>query len=136
MYIYLAGCVSHYDTPENWNKATTWRRTAAKTLIDNGYEVFDPTLNWHINLDYTSNSMVIQNEYYLKKSDLLLVNLADLDKSYGTIFEIITAHHLGIPVIAFGAVDIMFHPHITHCLNSTFIDLTEALEFITNAYCQ
>lgn len=136
MRIYLAGCTSYYDNPDNWHKAIDWRKKATAALLDSGNKVFDPTVNWHTNSDYDSNLMVIQNEYYLKNSDLLLVNLDDLDKSYGTIFEIITAHHLNIPIIAFGENYITTHPHINHCIDSIFLNLDNALNFIFNTYCQ
>lgn len=137
MLIYLAGCMSYYYDSNNPEKAEIWRNIAEEKLQYN-YDVFtfNPTLNYETNCKYNSVLMVQQNEYYLKKADLILVNLDDLDKSYGTIYELVYAHALCKPILAFGSAAIYSHPHLKHILKNCFKSLEEALEFIDTVYCQ
>ena len=134
MLIYLAGAISCYHKENNFKLAQEWRIKATNFLKDMDYSTFDPTINFQHNLIYLSSEAVKQNDCYLNKADLVLVNLADLDKSYGTIYEIITAHHLNKPVIAFGHNKIADHPHISSTITSINLDLNMALECISSIY--
>lgn len=137
MLIYLAGCMSYYYDSNNPEKAESWRNIAEEKLQYN-YDIFtfNPTLNYETNCKYNSDLMVQQNEYYLKKADLILVNLDDLDKSYGTIYELVYAHALEKPILAFGSTAIYGHPHLKHILQNCFQSLEEVLEFIDTVYYQ
>ena len=136
MLIYLEGCSSYYKKIDKWHLATDWRGKATNCLSDSGHKTFDPTIDWDRNLEFDGDLMVEQNEYYLKAADIILVNLNDLAKSYGSIFELVTAHVLGKPIIAFGNNKALNHPHIRHIVKHTFSTLDEALNFILLAYCQ
>lgn len=136
MLIYLAGCMSYYYENSEPQKAERWRDIAKERLKDIGISTFDPTLHYTTNSSYDSNLMVQQNEYYLKKTDIILVNLNDLDKSYGTIYELVYAHALEKPILAFGNSTICVHPHLKHILQKYFRSLEEVLNFINTVYCQ
>lgn len=136
MLIYLAGCMSYYYENSESQKAEHWRNIAKERLKDIEISTFDPTLHYKNNYLYDSDLMVQQNEYYLKKADIILVNLDDLDKSYGTIYELVYAHALGKPVLAFGNSTIWSHPHLKHILQKYFRSLEEVLDFINTVYCQ
>lgn len=136
MLIYLAGCMSYYYENSEPQKAEHWRDIAKERLKDIGISTFDPTLHYKANYLYDSDLMVQQNEYYLKKADIILVNLDDLDKSYGTIYELVYAHALGKPILAFGNSTILSHPHLKRALINRFRNLDEVLEFISTVYRQ
>lgn len=136
MLIYLAGCMSYYYENSEPQKAEHWRYIAKDRLKDIGISTFDPTLYYTTNYLYDSDLMVQQNEYYLKKTDIILVNLYDLDKSYGTIYELVYAHVLEKPILAFGSTNIYGHPHLKHILQNCFGTLDEVLDFISTVYCQ
>lgn len=136
MLIYLAGCMSYYYESSKPEKAEHWRDIAKEKLKDIGISTFDPTLHYKNNYSYNSDLMVQQNEYYLNKADLILVNLDDLDKSYGTIYEMVYAHALGKPILAFGGTIIYEHPHLKHILQNCFTSLEEVLKFINTVYYQ
>lgn len=110
MLIYLADYMSYYYENSESQKAEHWRNIAKERLKDIGISTFDPTLYYKNNYLYDSNLMVQQNEYYLEKADVILVNLNDLDKSYGTIYELVYAHALEKPILAFGRTIIYEHP--------------------------
>lgn len=136
MLIYLAGCMSyHYENSES-QKAEHWRYIATERLKDIEISTFDPTLHYKTNYLYDSDLMVQQNEYYLKKADIILVNLDDLDKSYGTIYELVYAHALEKPILAFGRTIIYEHSHLKHILQKCFGSLEGVLDFINTVYCQ
>lgn len=136
MLIYLAGCMSYYYENSESQKAENWRDIAKERLKDIGISIFDPTLHYKTNYLYDSDLMVQQNEYYLKKADIILVNLDDLDKSYGTIYELVYAHALGKLILAFGNSTILSHPHLKHVSINRFCNLDEVLDFISAVYCQ
>lgn len=136
MLIYLAGCMSYYYENSEPQKAEHWRDIAKERSKDIGISTFDPTLHYKANYLYDSDLMVQQNEYYLKKADIILVNLDDLDKSYGTIYELVYAHALEKPILAFGNSTIWSHPHLKHMIRNCFVSLGEVLEFIDTVYCQ
>lgn len=101
-----------------------------------GIKVFNPTISFDFN-DYMwgGEPFVDQNTYYLKTCDVILANLEDLDKSYGTIYELITAYHLRKPVVTFGECPIN-HPHIKATLGTNLKNVEEAIDFILDVYGQ
>lgn len=135
MLIYLAGAISIHDRNDEYHKATDWRKNAGSHLRLLGYEIFNPTVNFHVNLSsVSSESVVAQNKLYLKNSDLMLVNIADLKESPGTIWEIYMAKEWEIPVIAFGESGLAWSPHISTSLTEEFDTMGNAINHITNMY--
>lgn len=107
--IYLCGCISYYADTNQYHKATEWRRRLINQLLDDiadksesKWSWFDPTIGFEDNYKAINNKSVLQqNNFYLDKCDILVVNAADLDKSIGSIYEIIYFGLKGKPVIVF-----------------------------------
>lgn len=118
--IYLAGAIGCYK--ENPDKATKWRSVVRgeiteKTLYSNkeDWDVFNPTYYYNYwNPSHRTEKEIIRFEFnQLRQSDVVLVNLKDLEKSLGTSDEILFSYLHGIPVIGFyeDSDDISFvHP--------------------------
>ena len=123
--LYLSSCISYYYKNNEMYKATEWRRKLIKQLQ---YDIeikdnqcwlwFDPTHNFEENYHSVGSKTILsQNNFYLDRADILIVDLANLSKSPGTIYEIIYFGLKDKPVIAFNYDDMAKSPHI-----SNFID--------------
>ena len=119
--IYLAGNISYFHKTNQYYKATDWRSRLIDQLLDDiaincesKWNWFDPTLNFEDNVIAANNKTILQqNNYYLDKSDIMVVNLDKLEESPGTIYEIIYFGRKGKPVIAFGYSEWVKSPHIS-----------------------
>lgn len=135
--IYLAGCITYLENQGKLHEAIEWRKTAQERLEDSGFQVFNPMINYEMNKSYANYSpktVVHQNTHYLNKSDILLVNLNDLEHSPGTMFEMFYAYLHNKPIVAFGYTDIFFQPHINESITYHALDLEHALEHIFSMY--
>lgn len=140
MFIYLAGAMSYYDRINKFELATRWRDEIISRLqhiryenVD--YEIFNPCENYNINKTFDSNGVVYQNLTYLHKTDVLILNLQDIDKSPGTLFEIYYAFLNHIPVIAFGTSELYdVQPHVRASITMKFDDIDQIVEYIENMY--
>ena len=137
---YLCGAISEYNRLGKLDKAKEWRIKASNFFIENfkDVNVFDPSLNFEKNFTYNSRGVVLQNVKYLRESNLLLLNLEYLEKSPGTMFEIVWAWLNDVTCISFGELDnsLEFSPHVQECLTMCFDDLDKALEYIYDMYKQ
>jgi len=138
MLVYLCGAMSHWDRQDCFEKATDWREEAIKGFYsDSIIKWFNPCVNYFINKEYNSKGVVTQNLTYLKKSDIILLNLEELDKSPGSLFEIYYAYMNHIPVIAFGKNYLYGNqPHVTESISMHFDDMGVALDYIDNMFEQ
>lgn len=139
MLVYLAGCMSYYEATGQLEKAIEWRKVAQEKLEDLGYKVFNPMINYSRNRDfvkYDKKCVVDQNIVYLKKTDILLVNMEDIQHSPGTLFEIFYCYLNNIPVVAFNNVfsDYISKPHISESITFHAYTLENAIDFITSMY--
>ena len=140
MFIYLAGAMSYYDRINRFELATKWRKRIINRLqhtryITSDYEIFDPCVHYDINKTFNSNGVVYQNLVYLRKADILILNLDDIDKSFGTLFEIYYAFLNHIPVIAFGENDLYYtQPHIRASITMKCDNIDQVVEYIVNMY--
>lgn len=136
MLVYLAGCISYYNQFNQIEKAITWRQKATQYLIKKGFTVFDPTRNFNKNISsFFSPSLIVkQNMVYLAKASIILVNLNDLSKSPGTLFEIYYGYLHGKPIISFGYDSIVESPHVKVCLDVNYSSLEEALECVASYF--
>jgi len=139
MLIYLAGAMTAYDLDGCFEKATEWRGYVTNHF-DCNYSylhTFDPSINYSVNKEYNSKGVVNQNLTYLKKSDIILVNLDELDKSPGTLFEIYYAYLNNIPVVAFNSNYLYgIQPHITESITMKFKNMFEAIDYVGSMYSQ
>ncbi|MFC0903697.1 hypothetical protein ACFHWD_03210 [Clostridium sp. MT-14] len=137
MFIYLAGAMSYYDCIHQFELATRWRDEAVNKLKVCGYndrDIFNPCKNYNINKTFDSRGVVYQNIFYLSKASLIILNMKDLDKSPGTLFEICYAILYHIPVIAFGESKLYEQPHVHESITIKFATMDEVLKYIKNMY--
>lgn len=133
--IYLAGAMNHYRESNKYqDKAFKWRNDFTNKIYkqyDSELKVFDPTV--YPIKDYVYD-IVAQNYHFIKKMDIMVVNLEDIDKSLGTIWEMATAYNLGKPIITIGEHRWSEHPHMVGMTSFNASDIEEAAEFIIDAY--
>lgn len=134
MLVYLAGSITHYDNENELHKAIGWRINAQNYLAKININAFNPMINYHVNKYYNSKGVVSQNYHYLKQSDIMLLNVEYLEKSYGTLFEIFNFWADHKPVIAFGENTIINSPHIKEAITMVFPTLDNTLEYINDMY--
>ena len=139
MFIYLAGAMSYYDKINKFELATLWRKDITY-LIEcscnyNEREIFNPCTNYNINKTFNSRGVVYQNIFYLSKTSLIILNIQDLDKSPGTLFEIYYAFLNHIPVIAFGTSELYdMQPHVRASITIKFDNINQVVKYIKNMY--
>jgi len=136
MYIYEAGCITYYYKTEQKHKAHFWRSEFDIFASDNKIKTFNPAKTFAIeqNHSYNPRLCVDQNDYYINKCDICVVNLDDIMQSPGTIYELTKFKTLGKPVIAFG--DKTWSPHINSCISHHCKDLNEVVEVLINMFSQ
>lgn len=128
--IYLAGAISCYY-PDEMEKATKWREEVTKLLFP--IPVYNPTVEFEYNLKLTNEAIVKGNLMWLEKSDIILVNVADIEKSPGTIFELTYAYLNHKPVIAFGT-SFPSKPHILVTITQWCEDYFTAVKIIKGLF--
>lgn len=117
-FIYLAGNLTYFRNQGEKiynDRVSKWRNRMSDWLEDNNCDYFSPaeTFEKEQAHNYSSKSVVDQNKHFLNESDILIVDLSELDKSFGTIYEIVYAKEvLGIPILAFGQCDGFKYSHI------------------------
>lgn len=142
--LYFGGCMSYYHDNYEFHKATNWRIQLAQKLLNCNSELccrhfdwFDPTINFEDNVKTANDKTVVQqNNYYLDKTDILIANLEDLDKSPGTIYEIFYYGIQNKPIIAFGNSELIHSPHISECISVLVDDLDDVVEYLMAYYVQ
>ena len=142
--LYLAGCISYHYSNNEYHKATEWRIKLIQKLLDciadkcdSYYDWFDPTLNFEDNIKTANARTVVhQNNYYLDKCDILIINLEDLDKSPGTMYELFYYGIHNKPVIAFGYNKLIHSPHISECITVKLNNINDVIEYLDNYYYQ
>jgi len=141
--LFLSGCMSYYYNLDKPELAEQWRRDVENQIEDydflkNNFKVFNPCRNFHKNSTYKCKGVVYQNLFYLKKSDIILLNLNDIEKSPGTLFEIYYAFLNQKPVIAFNENDLYTNqqPHIYESITQKCRDLNESMEYLCDVYGQ
>lgn len=134
MLIYSAGAMTAYFRVGRFEEAEKWRIELKNKLKDLNIRIYDPTVNFFDNIEYNNKTIVHQNRYYLDKSDLVVVNLENILRSPGTLYEIYRADFLEIPVIAFG--NEANQPHIENSITQRFDTLDEVVEYIKILYLQ
>lgn len=142
--LYFGGCMSYYHQNNKYHKATEWRFDLIQKLLDCNSDIgsrffdwFDPTLNFEENVK-TANAKTIvhQNNHYLDKCDILIVNLAELNESPGSLYELFYYGIKGKPIIAFGNNKLIHSPHVSECITMLLDDLDDVLEYLKKYYIQ
>lgn len=134
MRIYLMGSITGWFRIGKLEEAIKWRRWFTKELSKYNIKTFDPTINFQINLKFPGNSIVAQNNIYLTKCDIGILNTEMILQSPGTIYEITTYKLQNKPVLAFG--EKVNQPHIDYCITDYFNTKEELLDHIIAMYGQ
>lgn len=138
--IYLAGAMSGLTFEES----NEWREYAKEKMIKlTSYYFSNPSLVCCINPNDYYNFQTIKHKsehevkefdlYKLKHSDLVLVNLENINTSIGTAMELQVAHDNNIPIVTFGDI-INVHPWITDTIWRTEDTLEDACKYIVNYF--
>ena len=132
-YIYLIGCMSYYHANNEFQKATEWRNWFINQLVPYNFRFFDPTINFKLNMDkYIGREIVVQNDYYLQKCDIGIINLQDLLKSPGSLYELFNFKFNNKPVIAFG--ELFAQPHVNSAIAAHFSTKEEIRDYLITMY--
>ena len=107
--IYLSGAMGCYDRYDSY--PYTWRANFERIIKsaeeDSDYyktfEIFDPTMyyDYHEPTHYTEKEIFRYEMRKVSESDVIVVNLKDIEKSVGTICEVVNAYNNNIPIIGF-----------------------------------
>lgn len=100
--VYLAGAMGCYKKDDNYPFA--WRESVRQWFESyTDFRCFSPCdyYNYTIQAQKTEKEIMKYEFHWLLKSDVVLVNLKDLDKSIGTSDEILYAYQHDIPIIGF-----------------------------------
>lgn len=136
--IYLAGAISWYVQNKSIGAANSWRDVAEHKFNGCGVQCFNPVMNVAATKDnFTSKhdkGVVAQNIHYLKKCDIVIVNIDHLSDSPGTIFEMVWAYIHNKPVIAFGEDKWGDQAHIKETITYKAASLDDAIDYIFDMY--
>ena len=138
MFIYTIGSLTYYYRTKQSEKGHIWREMLKQWASDNGVKVFDPASTYakESNHSYNPKLCVEQNNYYIDKCDIAVVNMDCLEESPGSIYELVRFKELGKPVIAFGKSKWDWSPHIQYCISHQCETLEEVIELLSNMFNQ
>lgn len=138
--VYLAGAMSGFHESGEYHKATEWRDYTRDCFAESNIRVFDPTHNSLRHFTYSTDlnrGVIHQNHAYLKKCDIVLVNLERLDDSVGSVWEISMAWADHKPVIGFGSCEKWeSRPHFQSLITASFGSVGDACDYIISMYNQ
>lgn len=136
MFIYEIGTLTYYHRNNEINKGLEWRNKLDVWALDNNILTFNPAKNFirEINHSYDPKLCVDQNDYYINKCDIAVVNMNDIEHSPGSIYELVRFRELKKPVIAFG--DKHWSPHINSCISHQCKTLDDVIELLCNMFEQ
>lgn len=128
--IYLAGaCACEPDGGRGWRKEFREKfNNATKEFV----HVIDPTqyFDYENPKKYQIDNKQIMTTllHYVKKSDIVVVNLDNSIHSCGTCMELMYAKELGIPVIGFGDSEV--YPWARECCWVVLDDVDSVIDYI------
>ena len=138
--IYIAGKMSGL----NHTNMMTWRACVVdklKTLAEiNGTncQIINPAefYNYHNNAHKTEREIMQFELNHVKQSDVVIVNLRDINQSIGTCIEVYEAFKNNIPVVAFGTDEEheVTHPWIKECISRHEETMEAACLYIADFY--
>lgn len=145
--IYLAGAMSCYSPNDEiykkWRKdVRDWFDSSFGYLSECSFTCIDPTEYFDIgqNLHKTEKEIMLFDLRKVKSSNLILVNLRDIEKSPGTIDEVFYAWMNNIPIIGFlesNEENIKVHPWLMEQIDRIEIgenSMKKAMLYIKDYY--
>jgi hypothetical protein len=143
LYIYEAGSLTKLSQINKFNMATEWRDKLDKWAIDNSILTFNPAKTFmQEQAHFISGGMAVkQNDLYLDKTNIMVVQMDYIDYSPGTIYELVTYKHQypWKPVIAFSLDENNLYnksPHIDSCITSYCDSIDEVINLLSLMFSQ
>lgn len=138
--IYLSGRMSgvpHDEMMYSRNKVASYLEFLIKTM-DADWKVANPAYFYNYkNNAHKSDKEIMQFELNLvKNSDVVLVNIKDINESIGSCIEVYEAYKNDIPVITYGEDEDwhVVHPWIKECVTRREKTYDEACGYIADFY--
>lgn len=137
MNIYSVGCLTYLDKTGELDHAIEWRTKLSNWCKDNNVKIFNPSETYlnQANHECSSDLIVKQNDYYLNKCDIAVVDLYNLKYSPGSIYELTRLKEMGKPVIAFGNY-LMSSPHVRVCIDDYVETIEDVMVLLSNLFHQ
>jgi nucleoside 2-deoxyribosyltransferase len=132
-YVFLSGPILNTE-----DGGKSWRRQVYKYVYDHEWrlKVFDPDEFFDYNWDnqYQKSDRQIREYYFhwIKKAEVVLVNLNGTDSSIGTGCEVTYANCYDVPVVGWGTKYV--YPWIRDMCTVVFDTLEEALGYLSAYY--
>jgi hypothetical protein len=142
LYIYEAGSLTYLYDNDIFKCATEWRDKLDTWAKDNGVYTFNPAKTFlkEKNHTYSGQMAVRQNDLYLDKTNIMVMQMDYLDYSPGTIYEIVSYKRLypWKPVISFSLISDLHHknPHIESCISEHCRGIDSVIELLSNMFGQ
>ena len=140
LLIYEAGKMSGLS----YTDMSEWRIELKDKLLTSAYlknvnaKVVNPVT--YYNFEYPSHKsekeIMLFDLNYVRKSDIVVVNISGLNSSIGTCIELYEAYSKNIPVLAFGSIEEyqILHPWVKECITRVDWNMSELVEYITDFY--
>lgn len=137
MFIYLAGSLTYNYKNNQFELSTKWRKKVDNWAKDNIIKTFNPAITFlkEKSHNYNGELAVLQNEYYINKADIAIVDMNNIDYSPGTIYELVQFKNKRIPVLAFG-INNHWSPHINSCVTQYLKNIDDVIEVLNVMFDQ
>ena len=141
-YVYLAGSITKYWNDGKLDQALMWRKIAVESFKNSNIECYNPCKNFEHNKDYNRKMFLQQNNLFLNKSNIMLVDLKHICQSGGTLFELAVAYNKDMQIISFGDIKNNFTEeifgHYKQIIKSgiNFQTYDEAINYISTMFDQ
>lgn len=140
MNLYTVGAMTAFYNTNRYEDATKWRTYVKDFFKETNIHVFDPTDNSELHFTYPTDlhdGVIFQNLAYLKKCEIVLVNLDLFEDSIGSIWEASTAYNEHKHIICFGKCNIWkSRPHFKSMFKTRFETVEDSCEYILAMYRQ
>ena len=135
IYLYLEVSLTYLFKYNMFYKATRWREDLDNWASDNNIRTFNPAKVYSVerNHKYSDKMIVEQNNFFLKQTTIMVVQLEYLDQSPETIYELALYKAMGKPIIAFGK-EKHWSPHVNYCISHHCETEEEVIELLTNMF--
>lgn len=143
LYIYEAGSLTHLKNIDKFYLATEWRDKLDTWAFDNRALTFNPAKTFVQEQAHNFSGLmaVKQNNWYLSKTNIMVVQMDYIEYSPGTIYELTTKKHVypNDPVIAFALDNKNLHsksPHIESCITEFCNSIDEVINLLSVMFAQ
>lgn len=127
--IYLAGGMQDMSFEESNEWRTYMNNQLEGCRVINPNDFYNMTARMH----YSQHEVREFDLYYLKRSDLIIVNFNN-PQSIGTAQEIAIAKEYNIPVIGLNESRAELHPWLLDCVNKMFSNRLELVNYVQSFY--